>query len=115
MALEEFFPKELGVEYPALVNEHRIGLPTVHLETDFYKPLRYGDVIEIEVGVRTLGRSSIGFGYRVFKQGEAAPRIVGQNVTVCLDMDTFVKKDIPGWLRERLERCRGDAPLMGPP
>lgn len=106
VALEEFFPSELGVEYPALVNAHRIGLPTVHLETDFYKPLRYGDVIEVEVGVRAVGQSSVTFGYRVFKQGEAAPRIAGHNVTVCLDMDTFTKKEIPGWLRERFEQSR---------
>lgn len=109
VSLEEFFPSELGVEYPVLVNEHRIGLPTVRLETDFFKPLRYGDVIEIEVGVRAVGRSSITFGYRVFKQGEPAPRIAGHNVTVCLDMDTFTKKEIPAWLRERLERCRADS------
>jgi 4-hydroxybenzoyl-CoA thioesterase len=106
VALEEFFPSALGVEYPVLVNEHRIGLPTVHLETDFYKPLRYGDVIEVEVGVRAVGKSAITFGYRVFRQGETDPRIAGHNVTVCLDMDTFTKKDIPDWLRERLERSR---------
>jgi 4-hydroxybenzoyl-CoA thioesterase len=105
VALEEFFPDRLGVEYPVLVNTHRIGLPTVHLETDFYRPLRYGDVIEIEVGVRAVGRSSITFGYRVFKQGEAEPRIVGHNVTVCLDMDSFEKRVIPDWLRSRLSTC----------
>jgi 4-hydroxybenzoyl-CoA thioesterase len=103
VALEEFFPSELGVEYPVLVNTHRIGLPTVHLETDFHRPLRYGDEIEVEVAVRAVGRSSITFGYRVFMPGETEPRIAGHNVTVCLDMDTFTKKAIPGWLRERLQ------------
>ena len=37
VALEEFFGQELGIDYPLLINEHRIGLPTVHLETDFSK------------------------------------------------------------------------------
>jgi 4-hydroxybenzoyl-CoA thioesterase len=106
VALEEAFPALLGIEYPVLVNDHRIGLPTVHLETDFHRPLRYGDVIEVEVRVRAVGRSAITFGYRVFKPGEDLPRIVGHNVTVCLDMESFTKREIPGWLRERLERCR---------
>lgn len=104
VALEEFFGQELGVDYPILINEHRIGLPTVHLETDFNRPLRYGDLIEVEVSVLKIGNSAITFGYRVFKQGENEPWIEGHNVTVCLDMETFKKKDIPGWLRQRLEK-----------
>ena len=103
VALEEFFGQELGVDYPILVNEHRIGLPTVHLETDFRRPLRYGDQIEVEVRVLKIGKSAITFGYRVFKQGENQPRTEGYNVTVCLDMETFTKRDIPDWLRQRLE------------
>jgi hypothetical protein len=32
VALEEFFAAELGIEYHTVVDTHRIGLPTVHLE-----------------------------------------------------------------------------------
>ena len=103
VALEEFFGQQLGVDYPTLIDEHRIGLPTVHLETDFSKPFSYGDDIEVEVSVQNVGNSSIRIGYRVFKKGDTEPRIVGHNVTVCLDMDTFKKMQIPDWLRERLE------------
>ncbi len=104
VALEEFFGQKLGVEYPILINKHRIGLPTVHLQTDFSRPLRYGDQIEVEVSVLKIGKSAITFGYRVFKQGENKPRTEGRNVTVCLDMDTFQKRDIPDWLRQRLAK-----------
>jgi len=102
VALEEFFASELDVEYPTVVNKHRIGLPTVHLETDFSRPFSYGDQIEVEVCVLKLGNTSITFGYRVFKQDETEPRITGHNVTVCLNMDTFEKMKIPDWLRQRL-------------
>ena len=104
VALEEFFGQELGIDYPILINEHRIGLPTVHLETDFSRPLRYGDRIEVEVSVSKIGKTSITFGYSVFKQGEDKPWVVGHNVVVCLDMNTFKKIDIPDWLRQRLEK-----------
>ena len=104
VALEEFFAGELGIEYHEMVETHRIGLPTVHLETDFSHPFSYGDHIEVEVSVLKVGRSSITFGYRVFKQGETEPRIVGHNVTVCLDMDSFKKLEIPDWFRQLLER-----------
>jgi 4-hydroxybenzoyl-CoA thioesterase len=103
VALEEFFAAELGTEYHEVVDTHRMGLPTVHLETDFSKPFSYGDHIEVEVRVQKLGATSITFGYRVFKQGESQPRIIGRNVTVCLDMDTFKKIEIPDWLRHKLQ------------
>jgi 4-hydroxybenzoyl-CoA thioesterase len=106
IALEEFFAHGLGIEYPTVVNEYRIGLPTVHLETDFSKPLRYGDNIEIEVCVMQIGSSSITFGYRVFRENEDVARVVGHNVTVCIDMDTFNKLKIPDWLRLKLEKSR---------
>lgn len=104
VALEEFFAGALGIEYHDVVETHRIGLPTVHLETNFSRPFSYGDNIEVEVSVLKVGRSSITFGYRVFKQGENDPRIVGHNVTVCLDMDTFKKLVIPSWFRQLLEQ-----------
>lgn len=104
VALEEFFEGALGVEYPTVINHHGIGLPTVHLETDFQGPLRYGDNIEVEVKVLTLGTSSIKFGYRVFRKGEDSPRVTGHNITVCVDMKTFEKKGIPEFLRNSLEK-----------
>lgn len=104
VALEEFFASQLGIEYHTIVDTHRIGLPTVHLETDFSRPFSYGDNIEVEVKVLNVGRTSIAFGYRVFKRGENDPRITGHNVTVCLDMDTFKKMEIPGWFRQLLEK-----------
>jgi len=104
VALEEFFAEVLDVEYHTVIDDHRIGLPTVHLETDFTRPFSYGDNIEVEVKVLKIGRTSISFGYRVFKSGEADPRIVGHNVTVCLDMDSFQKMDIPEWFKQLLEQ-----------
>jgi 4-hydroxybenzoyl-CoA thioesterase len=104
VALEEYFAGELGIEYHDMVETHRIGLPTVHLESDFSRPFSYGDKIEVKVSVLNVGRSSLTFGYRVFKQGESDPRMTGRNVTVCLDMDTFKKIEIPPWFRQLLER-----------
>ena len=104
VALEEFFGQELEIDYPVLIDEHRIGLPTVHLETDWSRPLRYGDTIEVEVSVSKIGKTSITFAYCVFKKGEDRPWVVGHNVVVCLNMNTFTKKDIPDWLRRKLEK-----------
>jgi 4-hydroxybenzoyl-CoA thioesterase len=102
IALEEFFSHELGIDYPTVVLRHRIGLPTVHLETDFRKPLRYGDVFEVEVRVLSVGETSIKFGYTAFFEGQDIVALEGHNITVCIEMHTFEKKKVPGWLREKL-------------
>jgi 4-hydroxybenzoyl-CoA thioesterase len=82
-------------------------LPTVHLESDFSRPFSYGDDIEVEVRILSVGTSSLSIGYRVFKKGEREPRIVGHNVTVCINMDTFEKIEIPDWFRRKLEMQMG--------
>jgi 4-hydroxybenzoyl-CoA thioesterase len=103
IAMEEFFAGALGLDYAAFLEQYRLGLPTVHLEVDFRRPLRYGDRIAIEVGIERLGDSSIAWRYRVFRGAEVEPAAEGRVVTVNMDMDRHEKEPLPAWLRERLE------------
>ena len=102
VALEEFFTRDLKIDYHTVIDQYRLGFPVVHLETNFSRPFTYGDQIDVEVKVMNIGHTSITFGYRVFRKGDDKPRIIGHNVTVCMDMDTYKKKSIPDWLRQRL-------------
>jgi 4-hydroxybenzoyl-CoA thioesterase len=106
IALEEFFSREIGVDYPTLVIEHRIGLPTVHLTSDFKYPMRFGDRFEVEMNVEKVGTSSITFAYAIRIRGKETAAVRGKKVTVCLDLDTFKKKEIPEWLRAKLLTCQ---------
>ncbi len=102
LAMEEFFASEMGIEYADVLHQHNLSLPTVHLESDFRRRLRYGDRISMEVRVIHIGQSSITWGYRGYR-GEAEEMVVeGQNVTVCVKTDTFEKIEVPEWLRHGL-------------
>jgi 4-hydroxybenzoyl-CoA thioesterase len=103
VAMEEFFSHELAIDYPTVVLQHHVGLPTVHLETDFKKPLRYGDVFEVEVRVLSIGKTSIKFGYTAYYENQDVVVLEGHNVTVCVEIPATKKLEIPGWLREKLE------------
>jgi 4-hydroxybenzoyl-CoA thioesterase len=103
IALEELFANELGFDYPTMVLTRQVGLPTVTLTTDFKRPLRFGDEIEIEVSVKRIGGSSITFGYATYRRGQSDPLVWGHNVTVCVEMGSFRKIPVPEWLREALE------------
>ena len=106
VAMEQFFRDVIGIDYPQVMNEHRLGHPTVHLEVDFKVPLRYGDVVEIEVVLESVGRTSVGWSYTVYRRGHPEIHATGRVVTVNIDLDTFEKREIPDWLRAKLESYR---------
>ncbi len=102
LAMEEFFVAEMGIEYADVLHQRNLSLPTVHLESDFRRRLRYGDQISIEVRVIHVGHSSITWGYRGYRGDDEETVVEGQNVTVCVRTDTFEKIDVPEWLRRGL-------------
>ena len=120
VAMEEFFAEVVGVDYSHFLFDHRLGLPTARLEVDFNRPLHYGDRLEIEVGIESLGGTSIIWRYRIFRPGEDRPATEARIVTVNMSMDTHRKSELPGWLREKLEDYRriegrhGDRPIQEP-
>ena len=54
LAMEEFFSTVLGIDYSEILHERNISFPTVHLESDFHRKIRYGDRIDMEVKVRRV-------------------------------------------------------------
>jgi acyl-CoA thioesterase FadM len=52
--------------------------------------------------VLSVGETSIKFGYTAFFEGQDIVALEGHNITVCIEMHTFEKKKVPGWLREKL-------------
>ncbi len=106
VAMEEFFRHEVGIDYARVLEDYRLGHPTVHLEVDFRRPLRYGDQIEVEVRIEKVGRTSVSWRYTVYRQGETEAVAEARIVTVNLSLETFHKMEVPNWLREKLEDYR---------
>jgi len=118
LAMEEFFMSEMAIDYSDVLHKHNVSLPTVHLEADFRRRLRYGDQINIEVRVINIGRTSIAWGYRGYRLMDEEENVLeGHNVTVCVKTDTFEKTDVPEWLRKGLtnyvERFDNGRPKSG--
>jgi len=106
VAMEQFFRDVVGIDYPQVMNEFKLGHPTAHLDVDFKIPLRYGDSVEIETRIESIGTTSVIWNYRVFTSGSDAVHARGRVVTVNIDLDSFEKIPIPGWLRSKLEAYR---------
>jgi 4-hydroxybenzoyl-CoA thioesterase len=103
LAMEEFFSDELGIDYADVLHKENISLPTVHLEADFRRRMRYGDQINVEISVIDVGRTSITWGYKGYRLASGEEVVVeGLNVTVCVRTDTFEKTGVPEWLKRGL-------------
>ena len=103
LAMEEFFAAEIGINYADVLHKRDLSLPTIHLESDFRRRLRYGDQINMEVRVIHIGKTSITWGYRGYRiNAEEEIVVEGENVTVCVKTNTFEKIEVPEWLRKAL-------------
>jgi len=105
-AFEEWFDGALGRSYPDLVVKENIGFPSVRVETEFLRPLRYGDRIRVDIELLDVGRTSITVGYTLVRltDGEVSARATITNVAI--DNDTFQPVRIPEPWRERFLRFR---------
>jgi 4-hydroxybenzoyl-CoA thioesterase len=102
-AFEEWFTQALGVSYPDLVLKENVGFPSVRVETEFLKPLRYGDRIRVDLELKEIGRTSITVGYTVVRlsDGVVSARATVKNVAI--NNDTFQPVPISDVWRRRFQ------------
>ena len=103
VAFEDFFDQQ-GFPYARVLDHDRIGFPTVHVETDFRRTLRFGDRFDVDVWVERVGRTSAVFRYRGRKEGSLDDVATARLTVVCVSMDTWKPAPIPPPLRALLER-----------
>jgi 4-hydroxybenzoyl-CoA thioesterase len=106
---EDWFGGALGVPYPQVVDNENLGFPTVKVETEFLKPLRYGDRVRVVLELVAIGAGSLTLTYTAVRlsDGEVAARATVKKATI--ENDTFRPVTIDDVWRERFERFqRGD-------
>lgn len=88
---EDFFERGMGIPYNHLLDVERLGFPTVHMEVDYLKPLRFGDHVEISLGVQKIGNKSITWTYTgdTARDNKKVRAVEASLITACLDMDSF--------------------------
>lgn len=94
---ETEFMREVGVVY----EKGGYGFPRVHVECDFMRTMGHDDVVDIDVFLTKLGKSSMRFEFQTWKEGELAAK--GAVVVVCIDKASGRATPIPAALREKLE------------
>ena len=97
-AIESWFAHRLGID----VNLDGPQMVFASLSCTFLSPMRTGDVLEIRVALRRIGRSSLGF--EVVGHRETDDRLCWMAEAVCVFMDrqSFRSRLIPDGPRDAL-------------
>lgn len=77
-------------------------VPIIHTECDYYKPLKYGDEISIEVSVTQLKNSSFELTYKLILNNETCASV--KTVHVFVSRENWNKMEIPTEIMIGLQR-----------
>jgi 4-hydroxybenzoyl-CoA thioesterase len=102
IAMERFFEEVCGVSYSKLTGEKKLGFPTAKIDAEFATPLRYGDVIDIEITVPEIGNKSLTLSYSV-KNREGVVCAEVSQVVVAMDLSRHASIAIPDSIRKSLD------------
>ena len=109
--LEDFFA-ELGFPWKTMIDERRIGVPTVRLDLTFSAPGFQGDELEFAIEVRRIGRSSLDLEHRVSTNGKLLWSANHRVVATQLDTHQSIAwpDDIRAALEHHLEKTDAHDP-----
>jgi 4-hydroxybenzoyl-CoA thioesterase len=108
-AFEDFF-NDNGHSYQRVLDEDKLGFPTVHIETDYQAPLRYGDSLDLEVSVTRVGQRSATFRYVGYRHRDGVLACTADITVACVDMKTFTSLPFPDRLRALFATIAASAP-----
>jgi acyl-CoA thioesterase FadM len=82
--IEDWYGDALGLPYRELVGRRRTGLGYAHVSADFATPSSMGDILDVAVIVRNIGRTSATLAVHAFKDGLECVRATFVTVTTSL-------------------------------
>jgi YbgC/YbaW family acyl-CoA thioester hydrolase len=76
--------------------------PVRHAEADYFKPLRFGDEVRVEICRAYVAETEATLGYRIVRANEVC--VVGQVVHTFVQRATFKRTPMPEAVRQALMR-----------
>jgi YbgC/YbaW family acyl-CoA thioester hydrolase len=94
--------RTLGRDVRDLVNEFGIWLPRVEVHCNFFHPVRWDDMIEVQMQVIRLTERSVTYQFRIYSHGGTDRLTEGTITVVCVDRQSFQATPFPPPLFELL-------------
>ncbi len=104
LAEAELF-RSCGLSYKAMFDDIGVWLPRVHVECDFFQPVRLDELLVVEAFFGKIGNSSIHLNFEV-KRKEQPDVVVatGKYILVTVGRGEFAPRPVPDEVRTRLAR-----------
>ncbi|HEY2989984.1 MAG TPA: thioesterase family protein [Candidatus Binatia bacterium] len=83
--------RQIGIPYSS-VEEIGFLFPVTEVSCRYLKPARFDDEIVVETALTSLGRASLGFGYKVTRRNDGELLAEGSTRHACVDREGKVKK-----------------------
>ena len=99
--IEDWFADALGVCLDELNHVRRLAVPTAHIDCDFFRPSRLGEMLRMTLRVLAVGRSSISI--EIAAGVEDEDRLLANLTLVMTSSDTDRPAPIPADIRLRLK------------
>jgi YbgC/YbaW family acyl-CoA thioester hydrolase len=100
VAFEKWWDKGVGRPYHIVIGTDRVGFPAVHIDTDFRKPVTFGDPMEIHVGCKRIGNKSVVVRYEVRNRETGELHTESDITHAVVNMDSFTAIPIPDFYRQ---------------
>ena len=107
---EDWFDDELKMPYRWMLEDTRVGFPTVSVDVDYRAPFRFGDTMEVELIVTEIGARSFSCTYNARLHGDERVRVRAGMKVATVDLDLFKGIPIPTKLEQAL-RLRLEPPI----
>ena len=86
----------------SVFHEENWGMPLVHAEADFKRPMFMGDKITVSLRVEKIGDGSITFGFEVLGAEDRRVRAVAQQVHAFVELEKMRPTSFPETLMQGL-------------
>jgi len=99
-AVEDWFGEAIGFTFNEMHIRRRVGFPIVSTGCEFFRPCHLGDLLQLELSIARLGRSSIEFSVAGRVAGDEKFR--ARHKVAMMSLDTQRALPIPEDLREKM-------------
>lgn len=100
---EDWFNHGLKVNFASFHIKARLGIPTVRVECEFLAPCKIGEILQLRLSVKRIGKSSLTLNIEGRGPGDEL-RVQATLIVVLTSLDTFRPTPLSGELLEKLQR-----------
>jgi acyl-CoA thioester hydrolase len=95
--------RALGIEQTPLKEQDGILMVVAHVDVSYRRPARYGDLLQVVCSVTEVGKVSLTFEQRVYRDAAGGELLLDGKVKVgCIDAGSFRPKALPKAIVESL-------------